>query len=249
MATLSALVTTLFVPPANLAPFAACALMLGRRIGRRVAAAALMLLVLLSLPIVANTLLRSLGDGGSVAAGQDAPQAIVVLGADVAEGAAGQGAGVPGALTLQRLRTGAALARKTGLPILVTGGIVSTDVPPVAKIMADSLADDFRLPAKWVEPDSATTWENARDSVPILRAAGISRAFVVTHAWHMRRAMIAFAGSGVQAVPFPLDQAERSDIDAWSFAPRTSALMTSYYALHEWIGCAWYAARSAPAGG
>ena len=63
--------------------------------------------------------------------------------------------------------------------------------------MAQSLTDDFRTPPRWVEAKSADTWENARFSADILRAEGITSVYVVTHAWHMRRAVLAFQGTGL----------------------------------------------------
>ena len=48
---------------------------------------------------------------------------------------------LPGFLTLDRLRAGAALHRRTGLPILVTGGSLQPDRPAIATVMADSLRD------------------------------------------------------------------------------------------------------------
>ena len=100
----------------------------------------------------------------------------------------------PGSLTLDRLRTGAALHRRTDLPILVTGGTTQPRTATVGVVMAESLRDDFRAPARWTEPKSDDTWENARFSAAILKAEGITSVYVVTHAWHMRRAVLAFQG-------------------------------------------------------
>ncbi len=107
--------------------------------------------------------------------------------------------------------------------------------------MARSLAEDFGVAARWVEPDSATTWDNAVLSARILRAEGIGAVVVVTHAWHMRRALIAFRAAGLVAVPAPLLAEHAPRLTAGSFVPRIAAWQRSYLALHEWIGCAWYA--------
>ena len=183
--------------------------------------------------------------------GSPLPGAIVVLGAEVATG--GETDGVerddPGPLTLERLRAGADLARRTGLPLLVTGGMVADGAEPVATVMAASLKRDFGVTARWVEPVSATTWENARDSAKLLAADGVGSVLLVTHAWHMRRALIAFRAAGLPATPVPvrLDHLPNWGPDA--LLPQATSWTRSFYALHEWIGCFWYAARAYAAHG
>jgi uncharacterized SAM-binding protein YcdF (DUF218 family) len=141
------------------------------------------------------------------------------------------------------LRTAAALQRRTGLPILVTGGTTQPNSPPVGQVMAQSLTDDFRTPPRWIEAKSADTWENARFSADILRAEGITSVYIVTHAWHMRRAVLAFQGTGltVTAAPTSLDDPLGPDLE--DFLPRAGGWQTGYFAMHEWIGYAWYKLR------
>lgn len=245
--TLAGLVTPFVVPPVNLAVLAALALLAGLR---RLAGLALAGLLLLALPVVADGLLSALERGQD--AGETAgAQAIVALGAEVVRTADGRT--LPGLLTLQRLRAAAALARRTGLPLLVSGGITQPGAAPVAAAMADSLRQDFGVPARWVEDRSADTFENARDSAAVLTPAGVSAVLVVTDQWHMRRAMLAFRASGLRAIPAPVPppagEPAGEAITPESFIPRASAWQRSYYALHEWIGLAWYwlRARSPPA--
>ncbi len=241
---LSAVATALLVPPVNLAVLALLAVLLRRRL---LAAAALGLLLLLALPPVAGSLLAGLEAGlpAGPPPGAGPPQAIVILGGDV-RAVAGAARAVPGALTLARLRAGAALARASHLPILVTGGVVGDpDGPPVAALMAASLAADFATPARFIEPAAHDTWQNARLSAAMLRAAGIGSVYVVTDAWHMRRALIAFAASGLAVTPAPLAPDPLPRLVAGGLVPRVGAWRESYFALHEWIGCAWYALRRA----
>ncbi len=247
--TLRAVLTVLLVPPANLAILAAIGLLawragVARRAARWLAGISLACLLLLSLPVLADRLLVSLERGLHGPLSQPPPAAIVVLGGDLERDAASPLGADPGPLTLDRLREAALLARRTGLPLLVSGGIVLRGAAPVAAVMARSLRDDFGVPVRWVEPVSATTWDNAQDSAPILAAAGIGSAFVVTQAWHMRRALIAFARTGLAVTPAPV----RRDVPAeWSLdtlLPHATAWTVSYYALHEWIGCGWYWLRA-----
>jgi uncharacterized SAM-binding protein YcdF (DUF218 family) len=205
------------------------------------------------MPDVAALLTRSLEIGlpqGDVPGPQSglsrfSPAAIVILSGDAAHGGPGgiePGSGI-GAITLDRMRAGVVLARRTGLPILVTGGKLERDAEPIARQMARSLQDDFGIAARWVEPEAKDTWENAAFSARLLHADGISSAYVVTDAWHMKRALMAFARTGISAIPAPIrfDRPPTFELD--ELVPHISALQASYYAVHEWIGCAYYALR------
>ena len=247
--TWSGLATLVVVPPANLAVLAALALATRRR---RLAGLALALLLGLGLPPVAERLLRSLEDPAwNVAALSDVQvsqaRAIVVLGAEIVLLADGRT--VPGPLTLGRLRTAASLARRTGLPLLVSGGVTQAGAAPVARAMQDSLRDDFAVPPRWVEDRSADTFANARDSAALLAASGVTKVLLVTDAWHLRRALLAFRAAGLPAiaapVPGPASRTIAGGFDMTDLAPQARAWQRSFYALHEWIGLGWYTLRAA----
>ena len=241
------MLVTLALPPTGLVILAILG-MLGRGAwrpaGRIVAVASLILLVLLGMPGVSGSLLLGLEtDLPTQVSADRSPQAIIILGGDVIR-ARDEKLGIrPGLLTLDRLRTGAALHRRTGLPMLVTGGTTQQDTRAVGLVMAQSLADDFQAPSRWTEDKSVDTWENARFSADILRAEGINSVYLVTNAWHMRRALLAFEGTGLQvtAAPTPLDNPVGPDLS--DFLPRASGWQAAYYAIHEWIGYRWYQTR------
>jgi uncharacterized SAM-binding protein YcdF (DUF218 family) len=196
------------------------------------------------MPILSYSMLLALETGLPLTPPADhPPQAIVVLGGKVIR-AHNEKLGIrPGLLTLDRLRTAAALHRSTGLPILVTGGTTQPKTPAVGVVMDESLKNDFQTPPRWVESRSADTWENARFSADILRAEGITSVYVVTHSWHMRRAILAFEGTGLTATAFPTSLDDPLDLDLYDFLPRASGWQTGYFAVHEWIGYAWYKLR------
>ena len=197
-------------------------------------------LFLLALPIVGGTLLFWLEELPRPDEGRPQPLAIVILGGDAFRASAPQSKPEVGELTLERLRAAATLQHATHLPVLTSGGIVGEKMPPIADLMAESLQADFGVQPRWIETSSRDTWENAKNSAAILKLAGIHSIYLVTHAWHMRRALIAFTHFGLVVTPAPVPPAEAPGFEFEAFVPSASAWMTSYYALHEWIGCAWY---------
>jgi uncharacterized SAM-binding protein YcdF (DUF218 family) len=251
---LSAIATIFVVPPVNLAVLALLFLLLGGRVLRGLAMACLALLLVLGMPAVAQRLLVSL-ESVSVPPPPVTPQAIVVLSAELAWDAGPPPSPDVGQMTLERLRAAADLARRTHLPILVTGGIVeSPDAAlegrpdggaALAEVMAGVLEKEFGLTPRWVEARSQTTWENAAFSAPMLRADGISSVYVVTHAWHERRALVAFRAAGMPMVPAPVREDAVPPLHLSGFIPVAGGWQRSYYALHEWIGLLWYDARRA----
>jgi uncharacterized SAM-binding protein YcdF (DUF218 family) len=134
------------------------------------------------------------------------------------------------------LRYGARLARKTGLPILVTGGAPGGRTPE-AQLMKSVLEEEFHIPVQWVENASLDTRQNARNSAGLLQPAGIRRILLVTHAAHMRRARNAFESQGFVVTAAPtvwLSGRNRGEIFAGMPGPRTA--QAGWFAWHEWLG-------------
>lgn len=246
-ASLKSLLVLLILPPVNLVFVILAGVALSRtfpRFARWLIGVAALLLLVLAMPAVADTLRNALEQNLPTAPPSDRPPgAIVILGAEVTNTDGAPPGATVGPLTLERLRAGAAIWRKTRLPVLVSGGLIANKPLPVAELMRQSLIEDFQVPVRWTENRSRDTWENAQDSAAILHAAGINSIYLVTHSWHERRALIAFAATGitVTVAPTPLDKA--LDLIPSAFVPQVAAWQISYYALHEWIGCAWYTLR------
>jgi uncharacterized SAM-binding protein YcdF (DUF218 family) len=241
------IVVPLALPPTGLIVLIVIGLLLRnnwRRFGRRMVWVALIALILFGMPVVSGSMLLALETGlPTVPQVDHPPQAIVVLGGEVIRAHQDRLGIRPGLLTLDRLRTAAALHRRTGLPILVTGGVTQPNTPGVGLVMAESLRDDFQIPPRWVESKSFDTWENARFSADILRPEGITSVYVVTHAWHMRRAILAFQGTGLTVTAAPTEPDEPLGPNFLDFLPRAVGWQTAYFAIHEWIGYAWYKLR------
>lgn len=169
-------------------------------------------------------------------------QAIVILGGgsrysreysqDVSIGAVG------------RLRYGARLARASGLPVLVTGGVTATETPE-AQLMASVLQQDFAVTARWLELESKNTAENARLSAPILQRADVSTIVLVTDAFHMQRSEEQFLQQGFTVIAAPMNFHSKEAFEwQWKLLfPTVNSLKWSYLSLHEMLGRVWYRMR------
>lgn len=178
---------------------------------------------------------------------KDPPTAIVVLGH-------GRTPAAPeydfqdtvSAYGLERLRYAAFLQRKTGLPILVSGGAPGGETTAEADFMQKVLGEEYRAQVKWVERESRTTRENARYSETLLSAARVRHVYLVTHAWHMRRAVRAFESAGIKVTPAPtgFHTRERSARAYDVYLPSASGMRTTALALHERLGLFWYSFKN-----
>ena len=114
-------------------------------VGRAVQVLGVLWLWVASTPLFAGYLLGSLQSERELPpTGQlPAADAIVVLGAEADTDGHEYPGAVTGLVTMQRVRYAAALAKRTQLPVLVSGGKPAVDVEPLAKIMAASLEQEF----------------------------------------------------------------------------------------------------------
>lgn len=237
------LLGTLLLPPANgLVLLGVAGVFRRRRWAFGLAVLATVLLVLQSLPLVADSLLRSLeSSAGPVLENPAGAQAVVVLGSGLSQEAAEYGGDTANERTLVRTRYGATVARRFGLPVLVSGGRPVNAARSEAEVMAGILANEFGVPVRWQESRSQDTADNAVMSAEILKTAGIRRIVLVTQAFHMPRAATLFRATGLEVIPAPTHfmGGDGTELIWLDFLPRASALQRSYYALHEWLGLAW----------
>jgi len=248
---LYSLVKSLVLPPTGLFLLILIGVWRWRRplTGRGLVLLSTLLLLVLSLPIVSHRLMQPLEPYPALAEAdlqRPAAQAIVLLGAGRNSDALEYDGDTVGPLTLQRMRYAAWLQQRTGLPLFVSAGSPPHEDPPLGRIMARVLRDEFQVPVTAVEDQSRTTWENAAFTAPLLRQRGIERVYVVSHAWHLPRAMRAFERQGLQPIPAPTGFETRYGDDGLlpgDFYPEPTALLRSYYAIHEYLGRAWYALR------
>lgn len=165
-------------------------------------------------------------------------QAIVVLGGG-RRSAREFGRESVNSFSLERVRYGAWLHKKTGLPVLLTGGRVNTRRASQAELMERAL-NEFGVEARWLEGKSRTTYQNALFSAPILEAEGIERVYLVTHGLHMPRSVWAFSQAGINVIPAPTVIKYRATGPLKKFLPDAATLYETRKLLHEWLGMLWY---------
>lgn len=131
---------------------------------------------------------------------------------------------------LERIAYGAYVARHTGLPILVTGFHIE------ALAMRETLQRNFEIEARWVDDQSYDTFENAKNSVRMLEAAGIHRIILVTRATHMRRAVHEFSAAGIEVVPAPEELQVDNEPGMARYTPSAIGFEIGCSAINELVG-------------
>ncbi|CAG0965774.1 hypothetical protein MTYP_00982 [Methylophilaceae bacterium] len=213
------------------------------RIARILLIISLVSLWLCSTPYVTTHAMQYLERQTSPLAEGDA-DAIVVLGSGHYFGAPEYGGQdtVSDAM-LVRLRYAAELHRKTGKPVMVAGGMPEGNGVSEAGQAALVLEQEFGVPVRWQESASRNTYENAKHAYGMLQQAGVSRIYLVTHAWHMPRSSAAFRQAGFEVVEAPTRFTTRYRTSILSFLPNADAMTDARWFFHELVGRCWYRLR------
>jgi len=215
-----------------------------RRSGLILISTGVISLLLLSTPVVSALLLLSIEDHRAVVPEtipKDRPMAIVVLGAGHSDVASEYGVSTPTDGGIVRLHYATSLHRRTELPILLTGGPLNARRNIHSEVLARTLKNEFKIEAKWLERKSATTWQNALYSAEILQGEGITDIVVVTHSYHMRRAVHLFQLAGFNVIAAPTQLGSPYNWRDWRYwLPNSGAMDLSSKVMHEYIGLLWY---------
>jgi len=100
-------------------------------------------------------------------------------------------------------------------------------------------AEEFERPIKWVEDDSRDTHENAARTIALLKPAGIDHIILVTHGYHMPRAMRAFtdaAGSDIKIEAAPMGLAKKLETPALEWMPSSRGFTRMRQVMREIVG-------------
>jgi uncharacterized SAM-binding protein YcdF (DUF218 family) len=167
--------------------------------------------------------------------------AIVVLGGGREAYAPEWGTSNLQSASLERLRYGVYLARQTGLPLAFSGGVgwAQEDGLSEAAIAQDIATRDYQWPLTWVEENSRDTQENAIYTVRLLKAQGVRHLIIVTHGYHMRRALrnfeqVAAGEMTLEAAPMGLVKRVHSPTLDW--VPTKDGYLKTQSACRELLG-------------
>jgi uncharacterized SAM-binding protein YcdF (DUF218 family) len=168
---------------------------------------------------------------------------IVMLGGAIYEGAPDlSGLGAPSASAAERLLTTARIHRRTGLPIILSGGNVWKERKVLMGPIYKRFLTDLGVPADriFLENRSRDTFENALFTAELCRQKGYRQPIVVTHALHMPRAILCFTKVDMPATPFPCAFRTWPDkTHYWiNFFPAGYSDLAD--ALHECLGLLYY---------
>lgn len=238
--TLKLVLRTLVLPPSGLLLLAGLGLWLlarqpagklARKAGWVLAVTGLATLWLLSMPVVADALAHLAGRYPALDLAQPLHAgAVVILGGATPRTAPEYGGPAAGGELLERVDYGAYVARRTGLPVLVSGA------PREAAAMRATLMRDFGITPRWVDGESRDTFENAQFSAKLLRAEGVSRVVLVTSGGHEWRAAHEFLSAGLAVDPAPVHVWAPHPHEFREYLPSPVALLQSSEAVYELLG-------------
>ena len=211
-----------------------------------------LMLLLLSMPVVANGLMWSLEKQHPpqlIAQVQQA-EAIVILGGSVAPPVVGGRLQVELADSSDRVLHGARLYRAGKAPLIV----VSAGNIPWYQVTITEAEAIRGLLIEWGVPDTAivleersrTTYENAIYTKQLLDERGVESVLLVTSALHMPRSLALFKYQGVKGIiPAATDYlaAKPREKPFINYMPNTGALAASTALVHELVGVVYYRLR------
>ena len=211
-------------------------------------AVAAALLYVGSMPIVSEALFRQIESGEVKLTPHDVPQAdaIVVLGGMLSWVPSKQGLvtewGDP-----DRFFAGVDLMAAGRAPALIfTGGKFPWDLGLEAEgHVLKRYAQRMNIPAEkiWVTEDVQNTEQEAREVGKMLAVASGERKkiILVTSAFHIKRAEMLFAKTGLEIFAYPVDfKSAQTALTPMSFLPNVSALGTTDAAIRESLGLVFY---------
>jgi uncharacterized SAM-binding protein YcdF (DUF218 family) len=133
---------------------------------------------------------------------------------------------------------GLILSKKYNLPFVYTGGgikikeadFIKKDVELIKKICKCNIKDFY-------ERNSLDTYENAKYTAILFKKLKLKKEiFLVTSAYHMKRAEKLFKHFGFKVIPKPAGFFYKPYYTFWDVFPKEENFHKSYRALHEYFG-------------
>ena len=134
---------------------------------------------------------------------------------------------------------GLLIAKKVGLPFIFTGGGISKTKE------AQNTKKDIQLITKicklniktFYENKSLNTYENAKYTATLFKKLNLQKKiYLVTSAYHMKRAILLFKHFKFQINPKPVGFYYNNEYTWWDIFPNAGNFYHSYKAIHEYFG-------------
>ncbi|MDO8357474.1 MAG: YdcF family protein [Nitrospirota bacterium] len=217
---------------------------------RRLAITSLLLLVTISNPLVAASLMGSLESWYQPAhlSPSDRFDAIVVLGGGVNEKGSLRPAAEPTSYSRNRTTCGVDLFQQGHAPtVVLTGGdarVFGTGPKEAVEMQRWAVRLGVPESATMVDTDARNTYENATGTKRLIGPASI---LLVSSAGHLPRAVPVFTKQGFRVTPAPCDYASQDlpqeswkDIDLFDFMPSDGAIQHNREVVTELAGIVIY---------
>ena len=136
----------------------------------------------------------------------------------------------------------AALKRAPHTAIVVLGGGRRSFAPEYGTAMLHPRGIERLRPLRWTEAESRDTRENAIRTVALLHPQGVEHIVLVTHDYHMRRALrnfdraLATAGVAMRVTPAPMGLGDDAPLTLLDWLPSLSGFEQTRLVLHESLG-------------
>jgi uncharacterized SAM-binding protein YcdF (DUF218 family) len=232
----------LFLPPSGLITLGIIGLLFGfTKSGRQLLGISMLLLYLMSTSYVSAWMNSRLThqypavDPAQLKS-DDSPQALVVLGGGYYGESVEYGNTAIGPFFAERIRYAAWLAKQSELPVIVSSG--KSDAPAAVRI----LKEEYGVENVTHESKSWTTDDNASNLRQLLKEQEVGKIGVITHAWHMPRAMWSLESYEIDATALPMGLLYKmpamGDYNSW--LPSMASLVRSRNVMHEFFGLLWY---------
>lgn len=205
--------------------------------GRVIIGVSLLSLFLLSTDYIASVLEVSIQEYPPLALAelpQEQRLTIIVAGASQHDKADEYGYATPTSVSLVRLHYAANLHRQTSFPVMLTGGLMGKELH--SEVLARSFSQEFKIDARWAETKSRSTDENAQYSAEILLPIGRKTILLVTHSYHMKRAVTSFQKAGFTVIPAPTVLSRKLNVRTGRYwIPSASGLQRSSNVIYEYF--------------
>ena len=135
----------------------------------------------------------------------------------------------------KRLVYGMCIASRKNIPLIFSGG---TKESKAVKHDINYIENSFHFKIKtYYENKSKDTKQNAYFTAKLFKKYHFEKKiYLVTSAFHMKRATIDFEKQGFKVIPRPTDYLNNYNYTWYNFLPSMNALYNSYWAFHEYLG-------------